>query len=124
MSRRWTFYDPATTDTYVHQINPNTMTSPFRGNSTEAMTGVLSYRKRSEPREWTFGGVIRTQQQYEDLRDWATRTGRLHVTDHLGRTFEVFLIEFVPDEKTPTANNAWRFDYTMRALVTDYLGVQ
>lgn len=121
--RKWEFYDPETDELYVHEINPNTMSSPFRTQNSTPLIGNLAYRRRSQPKDWDFGGVIRTQGQYDNLLAWSQRSGFIYITDHNRRAFKCFLVEFRPDEKRPNATKPWRFDYTMRALVLEYLGV-
>lgn len=118
---RWTFYDGVTT--YSHQINPNKMSSPLRPRTVQPLaTGpdgaARSLRAPEPPAEWTFSGIIRSEAQYDDLLLWSQKAGTVTITDHLGRAFQVLMLEFKPDEKRPTRNNAWHFDYQMTVLVT------
>lgn len=117
---RWTFYDGVTT--YSHQINPNRMSSPLRPRPVTAfITGqdgnARSVRHPEPPHEWRFSGVVRSEQQYNDLLTWGQKTGTITITDHLGRAFDVLMVEFKPDEQRPTARTAWRFNYEMTVLV-------
>lgn len=117
---RWTFYDGSTT--YTHQINPNRMSSPLRPRPVAAgVTGpdglARSTRAPEPPQEWRFGGVLRSEAQYDDLLLWSQKTGVITITDHLGRAFDCLMLTFRPDEQRPTAANPWRFEYEMTVLV-------
>jgi hypothetical protein len=117
---RWTFDDGVTT--YTHQVNPNRMSSPLRPRpTTVGVTGpdglARSTRTPEPPHEWRFGGVLRSEEQYNDLLLWSQKTGVITITDHLGRAFDCLMVAFRPDEQRPTARNAWRFEYEMTVLV-------
>jgi hypothetical protein len=118
---RWTFDDGVTT--YTHEINPNKMSSPLRPRPVQlAITSpkdgnAYSFRRPAPPHEWRFGGVVRTQGQYDNLLLWSEKPGVITITDHLGRSFECLMVEFKPDEQRPTARTAWRFNYEMTVLV-------
>lgn len=120
---RWTLHDPVAGDTWAMPINPNTMTTlvATKKFDTTAGTGadgrVRTLAEPIAPFEWSFGGVIRAQDQYDALADWCTRPNPIELSDHFGRTWLVLLEAFDPDEKRPTLRTAWRFDYTVRAHV-------
>lgn len=121
---RWTLSDPATSETWAMPINPDAMTSPFPGKSI--VTAYGSRRGRRRPRtvmtpppivEWEWEGVIRTEAHYDQLHTWATKGREVHVTDHLGRTWEVLLQAFIPEDRKPTPQTPWRMRYSMRSLI-------
>jgi hypothetical protein len=118
---KWTFYDGVTT--YTHEINPNRMSSPLRPRpvtsfATSAKDGAArSMRQPEPPHEWRFGGVVRSEAQYNNLLLWSQKTGVITITDHLGRDFQCLMLAFGPDEQRPTARTAWRFEYEMTVLV-------
>lgn len=120
----WTLYDPATLETWVMPINPDEMTSPYHVKQIRTAYGIKSGLDRlrgfmtpPQPKEWQWSGVIRTQAHYEAYEEWAAKGGEIHVTDHLGRTWEVFIQAFEPEERKPTANVPWRYRYTVRCLL-------
>lgn len=122
MTVRWTFTDMATSETLTLPWNPNKMTSPFLDNLTDrgAISPIdgesRSKRKKSPPKDWSFGGFIRTQAQHDLMLDWGLRSSLMHVTDHLGRTIACRFQTVVIDEKKPSALKPWKFEYTILAL--------
>lgn len=109
--------------------NPKSMTSPHppknatifsRGMGVEGVAGqgvsrVLIFRQ--QPYEWSFGGVIRTEQHLADFQYWTSKTHRVHLTDHLGRTWEIRMGAVDLDEKRPSHLTLWRYEYTVRATI-------
>jgi hypothetical protein len=121
---RWVFHEVDTGATYTVPINPDSMTSPFpeRQMSTSygSRSGGTRLRTNEHPsaaKEWEFGGVIRTQAHHDALAAWAHKPGRVNVSDHLGRTFQVVFQSFEPTDRSPTPNTPWRLRYAMTALV-------
>lgn len=119
--RRWRLQDPVTGDTYTVPRNPNRMSSLVRPNATtprprSPIDGqVRVFRAPPKPFPWEFGGVTIDRAHYEALAAWVERPNRVLLTDHVGRTWDVRLVEFAP---TATRNkNLWRHEYTVRALV-------
>ena len=120
----WVLTDPATSDTWTMPINPDTMTSPFGPKSFKTAAGtktgigrVRTFQTAPTIPEWQWEGVIRTKQHYDDLVDWASRPGEVHVTDHLGRTFAVVIQAFQPIDRRSMATVPWRLRYTMKVLI-------
>lgn len=125
---RWSLYDPSTSETWTFPINPNKMTSPHPAKSStifarnvsqvDDSTGISRvFQQRQEPYEWSFSGVIRSQEHYEDFRDWARRVVRLRLTDHFGRVWSIRFDSVDMDEQKPTFRHPWRFTYTAKATV-------
>lgn len=125
---RWSIHDPWTGETWVFPMNPNRMTSPHpaksstifsrNANQVDDTTGISRVlQQRQSPYEWQFSGVIRTQQHYESLRDWARRLERLELKDHFGRIWSVRFDSVDINEQRDTARNPWRFEYTAKAIV-------
>lgn len=119
MTQRWTFYDPATLETWRLPRNPQRMTPPVPlrrtraerdafGNVRISRTGVGTF-------PWEFQGRVHSQDEYDTFEDWAGRN-QVVVTDHLGREHLVIPVAFDP---TPYVRNGtrnpWLFDYTFRA---------
>lgn len=120
---RWVFFDPADSSTYTVACNPNSMSSPYpdKGTSVGVQSPpTLQYRVSRGPvlpADWTFGGRIYTQAHHDALKTWVAKDHIVHVTDHLGRTFQVLFKEFAPTERLATATNTHRYEYEVRALV-------
>lgn len=124
MTVRWTFAEVGTTETYTMAINPDSMTSPTQDkNLTTAFAiadgrlGGRTFRSRAEAKEWEFSGVIRTQAFHDALEAWSRKPGKVRITDHLGRTFEVMFTSFEPVDRKPTPSVPWRLRYTMKTLL-------
>lgn len=123
---RWTFYDPAEDETYTFVINPDSMSSPHRERALTTIQAIqpgtqeelyASFERSSSPTEWEFGGVIRSEQQHNDLESWCARSGVIHITDHLGVTRECLISAFLPTDRRSTYQTPWRMRYTIRAIV-------
>lgn len=130
--QRWIFHDPAEAETWTVPINPNEMTDPesrtrafnfgvaSRSSNVSAPAAIRGIEAASQqPVEWSFGGVIHTQDHHDKLEHWARKPGEIEVTDHFGRTWVVVMKTFEPTERRPTLSKPWRFTYTMRALVLE-----
>jgi hypothetical protein len=121
---RWTLTDPATSESWTMPINPNAMTSPQTAKTLRHAYGirrgvdrVRTFKTPNPAVQWEWSGVIRSKEHYDDYVYWASKTGEVHVTDHLGRTWEVFMASFEPEDRQPMANVPWRLRYKVRALL-------
>lgn len=122
MTVRWVLHDVATDESWTMPINPDSMSSPLSKRVLRVTTGQIGGRKRvfqtpPQPQEWEWSGVIRTKAHYDALVDWAKRSVEVDVTDHLERTFRVFINAFVPEERPPTPQTPWRGRYTMKTTI-------
>lgn len=120
---RWTLTDPVTSDTWTMPINPDAMTSPHRGRELTHARGnksglqrARSFMRPPQPVEWQWEGVIRSQEHYDELLLWASKSYPIHVTDHLNRTWLVVIRKFAPTERRPTATVPVRMRYAMETL--------
>ena len=126
MTVRWVLFDPATSESWTMPINPNAMTSPEpTKKNLKHVSGVLynketlrTFMNRPTLHEWEWKGVIRTKEHYDAYVYWMGKTGAVQVTDHLGRTWEVFLKVFDPEDRRPMATVPWRLNYTVKSVVT------
>jgi hypothetical protein len=122
MTQRWTFYDTVALDTVTIMFNPNKMTSPFLEHETvttprSPIDGMIRANRRlSLPKEFSFGGFIRSQAQHDQLLALSTRKSMINVVDHLDRSFSIRFVKFDVVERKPTKSIPWRFVYTMRCL--------
>lgn len=121
---RWTFVEVDTGLAYEMPINPDSMSSPHQDRQlttsygARTLTGRLRTFEHPTPaKDWEFAGVIRTQEMYDALVTWSKVPGKVHVTDHLGRTFEVLFDSFEATDRRPTGTNKWRMRYSMKALL-------
>lgn len=122
---RWTYEHVDTGDVYTFPINPKSMTSPLptgvagtpaagvRAGTTATTVDV----RRGAPVNWSFAGSIRTQAQHDAMKAWNERSGKVLVTDHLGRTFECFLQDFEATERKTNRVAPDRWQYTVKALL-------
>lgn len=119
---RWRFQDLRTNEVHTVQLNPNKMAGLNFSRSLEwgsrttdgRPTGLMSSR---DPQSFSFGGVVRTQSHHDSLIDWQKRPGKVRVTDHLGRVFDVMIRSLDLTDRTLTASNRWRFSYQFDCLL-------
>jgi len=119
---RWLFEDPVLATEYRVPFNPNKMTSPIRPRSLSSVQTIRQHwrikeEKPHQPFEWTFSGVIRDIDHHDNLLLWSRKQNNIHISDHLGRTFDVVPVRFKPDEKRPSATITAKFDYEFTVLV-------
>lgn len=125
---RWVLRDTATDVEWTMPINPDSMSSPLPRRALKFGYGfrkdprVRAFSGAREPIEWEWGGVIRSKSHYDRLVEWAEKSVAVDVTDHLGRTFRVFITEFNPTDRKPTPQVTWRLRYTMKALILERVG--
>ena len=123
---RWVFQDPAPGPnepaSYVFDISPHTMTSPFgpraiRASPTTAIDGkTLLFEGLAPPVDWSFSGNILSQEHYDALHYWSTRKRRVFLTDHYRRIYLVVVHSYEPTPKT-SLQHPWSHIYTMKALI-------
>jgi hypothetical protein len=119
---RWKFQDLRTNEVHTVEINPNEMTGFAFGRSFGSwgrladgrMAGLMSSR---DPAPFSFGGIVRTQTHHDSLIDWQQRPGKVRVTDHLDRVFEIMIRSLDMTDRTLTAANRWRFTYSFDCLL-------
>lgn len=123
---RWTLEDALTGDVFTFPINPRTMTSPIRqGTAGTTAAGVrnganspATILRRTGPTEVTISGFIRNEAHKDALDEWCSDAhGKVLITDHLGRTFECFLQDFLATERKTNRVNPDRWTYDIKALV-------
>lgn len=119
MTVRWTLNDGVTT--YTFRLNPKDMTSPgavYQRSSIPAGAGTAVRIQEVLPtaNEWTFSGRIYSQEQYDELLLWQSKSQPLTLTDHLGRSFWVVLTAFNPTTlRRPHTLTRW--DYEIKTLI-------
>lgn len=123
MTVRWTFRDTVTSETWTMPINPDAMTSPQPSKQLKHAIGVRyglnrvrTFMSAPQPVQWSWEGVIRSQEHHDALLAWAGRTHPVEVTDHLGRTWKVLFQKFEPTDRQPTATTPVRERYRMTVL--------
>lgn len=127
---KWELYDPNSGERDLFPINPNVMTSPHRPTNAQLFTAyaipimadneqavALVLNAKREPHEFEFSGVIRSEEHYDMLIAWSKKRTKIELTDHLERTWQIRLLNLDLEERRPTARTAWRFRYTMTALM-------
>ena len=118
---RWRLEEMATGETYTVEFNPNTATThrgPRNIEFTPGLDGVpRGIKTPSEPTPWTRGGVVMTKAHHDALERWGKKKGKVRVSDHAGRTFEVMMKGARITDRRQTASNPWRFTYEMDCLI-------
>lgn len=118
---RWKLQDMLTNEVHTVELNPNEMGGYLFPKSFEfGVFGggrVRGMRAPRQPLEWTFGGVVRTETHHDSLINWHDRAGKVQVTDHLGRTFEVMIRSLEMKDRRPAGNDTWRFQYVFNCLL-------
>lgn len=121
---RWTLTDTGTAESVRLPLNPHKMDAPTRPRNMTWAWGTAWGQERMRgidvpgpATEWTWSGVLLTESHYALLLAWTARLAPLHLSDHLGRTFQVVIKKFDPIERLPNPLRPWRADYTMTCLL-------
>lgn len=118
----WTFWDPATGETYVPPWGPESYTSPFRervltDQSTTSRRGkILTWEGEPRPMDWRAQGRVLEQAHYEALQAWAAKPNRIVITDQHGRQWVAYLMSFAPTPRRAFQYH-WSHEYTLRGVI-------
>ena len=110
---RWSIDDPEIG--FVFEVNPNSGGSFNSGRNltkSNSTTGnPIVFFGRELVRVTEISGVIRTQEQYDNMLAWSKVARQVLLTDDLGREFWVYLqkLEMKPE---PRATVPWRHTYS------------
>lgn len=124
MNERWLFA-PAVGSipaAYRFPQNPAAMTHPGLQHRTTTSPAGIDGRQRALrapdlPSTWSFTGKVRSKADYDALLAWSRVSGRIRVTDHLGRIHEVLPQAFEPVSVAKSGvPNPWLFTYTFKTL--------
>ncbi len=100
-------------------------TTPYVWDAAGVHQGVARVLQlRDQPYDWSFSGKISGadgRQFLKALITWTQKSGKIDLTDHLGRTFRLRFTAFTPGEKTPTPRSPWRFTYEAHATIYDII---
>jgi len=118
---RWTFLDTVTAEAWTMPINPDSMDSPFPMRQfvhakglRRGLSRTRTFLAKPQGTVIEFGGAIRTKAHHDALEHWAYKTVPIELTDHLGRTWRVYVTDFTPIDRKPTARTPWRLRYSMK----------
>jgi hypothetical protein len=119
---KWRLRDPGDGSTWTFERNPKQMSTPHLPQQTTQMAvardGLTrTYRQHAVASDFSFGGDIRTQSQYDQLQLWVAKGRRIEVRDHLNRTWDVLPLQLDVEEQRPSQTVAWKYTYTVKALV-------
>jgi len=123
-TRRWTLSDPEAGETWTMPINPDSAEPvPAQQRTFSSGAGrpkdprVRLFLNKPDPLDWGWGGVIRTQDHYDELVRWAQKPRPVTLVDHLNREFRIYITAFEPEDRRPTARLNTRWRYTMKVKV-------
>ena len=125
MTQRWVFAEVGTANTWTVPLNPDSMSSPIAQRTLTSAFAAYQGSPRTPSTmmrtpastQWEFSGVIRTKAHHDDLIAWCRKPGKVRITDHLGRTFEVMISDIEIADRRPTPNTPWRLRYTVTASI-------
>lgn len=123
----WHWEDLSEGTEYFMPINPNAGASPtFEKNLTSTTTTapgvsgqVLVFEGADTPSEFSFSGVLLTQEHYDFIYTLWAKRHLLRLTDDLGRVFVVYLKSFSPKREL-SRTYPWKHQYDASAVVVSY----
>ena len=122
---QWSLSDPATSETYSFSINPNDGGSPaFKKKISYVPTSSprgrqIVFEGNSDPVTLDFSGLIVEPAFLNVLKSWYDKRRQVRLTDDLGRSFWIYIIEFVP-ERVRIASNPWKHKFTIKSMILDW----
>lgn len=123
---RWSFEDPVTTELHVFSINPNTGGTPqFKKNITAHVTtapdgAALLFEGRKDVERGEFKGIVRTEQEYDDMLYWFNKTNQIYMTDDLGRLSVIYITD-LQLQRERAVQMPWKHSYTVQYTVLDWI---
>lgn len=114
---RWKFYDPVADESFTFAINPISMSTPYPPQQTVSqgqspITGMIGATRAPRPaNEWSFSGFIRTEAFQTSMEYWFAKNNKVHLTDHIGRTWIVVPELFGPYPRPNRRSNDHRWQY-------------
>lgn len=123
--QKWTFFDPNGSTTATFLINPNEGGTPSRRRNiayvnTAAPDGrTLMFEGRRDPNAIEFSGVILESAQIDMFNTWFEKGNQIRMTDDLGRSFWIVILEFTP-KRIYKAQRPWKHTYSVRAVEVSY----
>ena len=119
-----TDYSTGSAVEFTFPINPNEFNHPdkqatVKNEQTVASSGsVVMFMGRKKVPTIQFSGVIRSEQFYNDMRTWMGKWNVLELTDDEGNSWSILVTKFTA-KRLRSANNQWRFNYTVDANVVE-----
>lgn len=122
----WRLEDAVEGTVEIFPINPNEGAAPkYAKQLTKTTTTaggvqgqVIIFEGADQPIEFSFSGVLLTQQHYEFYyRAWSKRHP-VRLTDDLGRTFTIYIESFTPT-RVRSRTYPWRHTYQATAVIID-----
>jgi hypothetical protein len=123
--KMWTLFDHVTSATYTFTTNPNKMDSPINTKQLQSLPHYWSprtWKTPTMPSQWSFGGNLYTDTEYNSLLDWMTRKHELQVNDHLSRVFS-FLPRQIEFTDVRSRKYPWKHTYTVSGFLTVQYGM-
>lgn len=102
---RWKFTDSSTGTPVVFEfpINPNKFQPPARKSRVTADYGTggngsrIMFQGQDEVSRGSFGGVINTQTQHDNMVFWSGKWYPLTLEDDLGNTWDILIVSYSED---------------------------
>ncbi len=119
---RWTFFDPTDASTAVFEMNPSDGGNEDRkhtiGTSSRRAPGkkTVVVGNANGIREFKFSGTILTETMYNLFDLWFNKDHPIELTDDLGRTFSIYITEFVP-KRVHKPYNPWFHTYDVTGIL-------
>lgn len=120
----WRWEDRTEGTVEFMSINPNEGASPSYQKTLAketttapgALAQTLIYEGADAAVEFSFSGIILTQEQYEFIFNAWSKRHLLQLTDDLGRVFTLYLERFAP-QRVRSKTYPWRHTYEASAVV-------
>lgn len=125
---RWTLTDPTDDSVYTFHLNPESGGSPQYKKQIESQTttapdgNVLLYEGAKPPKTGSVTGTILSLAHYQAMVTWWEKSNPVVMTDDLGRTQTIYIVDFLPERKRSTSHRYLHpFTINYVVLATDDL---
>lgn len=122
---RWTFEDPVTSELHEFPINPKEGGTPaFKKNITTKSTSApdgqaILFEGRRDVQTGEFKGVVRSEDEYNDMVYWFNKHNQIYMTDDLGRTQTIYVTD-LSMTRVRQVQWPWKHEYTVQYTVLDW----
>lgn len=133
MSRiSWTLYDPELDEEYNLPVNPyedggsfaiskgvgyETVSGMYQDSLGNDRIGTIVFGTPDPLETFNFSGRTYDDAQHTEMERWAAKNEPVHLTDDLGRTWEILIDRFEPRRLPTMKNSPYKHSYTLSGIV-------
>ena len=125
----WILYDPDTDTTVVLPVNPysdggytksrrvsSSYSGMYQASGGTHTVATIVYNQEQQPEKLNYTGRVYTEEEFNLITEWVNKNNPVHLTDDLGRKFEI-LFEAIAFDRVRSVQNPYKHEYQLTATV-------